>query len=132
MSKYYFTFGSNHMDIDGNSLGQKYVVVEASDPMTARETFVAVRGIKFSSQYREEQFLPQIDAYGLTEIKLEYVRWNDEIEKMAEMEHTLKEMDTYGGSFVKQLAVLYRMGDPINKKKLENTFKEYFEQYKNY
>jgi len=47
-----------------------------------------------------------------------------------EMEEILERMETYGGSFVKQLALLYRLADPINKRKLLNCFREYFEQYR--
>lgn len=41
----------------------------------------------------------------------------------------LEEMTVYGGSFVKQLALLYRMADASNKKKLEETFRDYFVKY---
>lgn len=47
-------------------------------------------------------------------------------------EHTLENMDKYGGSFVKQLAILYRYADHGNKAKLEATFREYFEKYANW
>ena len=38
-------------------------------------------------------------------------------------------MEKYGGSFVKQLAILHELGDSTNKIKLETTFKEYFDKY---
>ncbi len=38
-------------------------------------------------------------------------------------------MEKYGGSFVKQLAVLFRLADHINFEKLKNTFSEYWDQY---
>jgi hypothetical protein len=41
----------------------------------------------------------------------------------------LEAMTKYGGSFVKQLAILYRLADPNNKKKLENTFGDFFRKY---
>ena len=47
-------------------------------------------------------------------------------------EKTLRNMERYGGSFVKTLACLYRHADPFNKKKLERCFREYFEEYKNW
>jgi len=47
-------------------------------------------------------------------------------------EKTLRNMERYGGSFVKALAHLYKCADPFNKKKLEKVFKEYFEEYKNW
>jgi len=40
----------------------------------------------------------------------------------------IKEMEKYGGSFVKALAEAWRHADHINKKKIEETF-DYFEQY---
>ncbi|MHC1624891.1 MAG: hypothetical protein ACXQS2_02725 [Methermicoccaceae archaeon] len=47
-------------------------------------------------------------------------------------EETLRNMEVYGGDFVRQLAYLYRFADFKNKEKLENCFKEYFERYKNF
>ena len=47
-------------------------------------------------------------------------------------ETTLQKMERYGGSFVKQLALLYRLADWQNKSKLEKCFREYFEEYKNF
>jgi len=44
-------------------------------------------------------------------------------------EEVLVNMEKYGGSFVKQLAKLYRLADPVNKAKLENCFKDYFDEY---
>lgn len=52
--------------------------------------------------------------------------WKDENEEW----ETLETMQFYGGSFVEQLVELYRRGDPINKMKLINTFKDYFDEYK--
>ena len=47
-------------------------------------------------------------------------------------EQTLINMEKYGGSFVKQLAVLYRIADGENKRKLEKCFKDYFDKYSQY
>jgi hypothetical protein len=41
----------------------------------------------------------------------------------------LEAMQIYGGSFVKQLAVLYRLGDPVNRRILIDGFKRYFDEY---
>jgi hypothetical protein len=41
----------------------------------------------------------------------------------------LETMERYGGSFVRQLALLYRRADEVNRAKLEATFQEYFLQY---
>lgn len=46
------------------------------------------------------------------------------------MEQIIEMMEKYGGSFVKALAECYRRADPINARKLENTFREYFDEYK--
>jgi hypothetical protein len=48
---------------------------------------------------------------------------------ISDMFDVLDAMDRFGGSFVKQLAVLYRLADSINQKKLEDTFSNYFEEY---
>lgn len=38
-------------------------------------------------------------------------------------------MEKLGGAFVAALAAAYYKADPVNTKKLENAFKNYFEQY---
>jgi len=43
--------------------------------------------------------------------------------------HITEKMLGYGGSFVKQLAILWRKADPINKARLEECFSDYFEEY---
>lgn len=45
------------------------------------------------------------------------------------MYDVLEAMETYGGSFVVQLAGLYRLGDPRNKMKLYLAFSNYFLDY---
>ena len=42
---------------------------------------------------------------------------------------TLENMDKYAGSFVKELAQLYRLGDRQNQQKLLDTFWNYFSEY---
>jgi len=44
-------------------------------------------------------------------------------------EKTLQMMDKYGGSFVRHLAVLYRLGDEENRQILEKAFVHYFTEY---
>jgi hypothetical protein len=41
----------------------------------------------------------------------------------------LAAMETYGGSFVKQLAVLYARADQVNRARLEMAFPDYFAEY---
>ena len=64
MSKeyWYFTF----MGCQGN-LRNKYVKI-AGTYSEAREKMCESFGIEWAFQYSEEEFLPQIEKYGLTEI----------------------------------------------------------------
>jgi len=41
----------------------------------------------------------------------------------------LETMERYGGSFVQQLARLFRLGDERNRQRLAETFSDYFQQY---
>ena len=47
-------------------------------------------------------------------------------------EDVLKKMEIYGGSFVRQLVVLYRLADPKNKLRIERCFAEYFDKYRKF
>lgn len=69
---WYFTFGSNHLDKNGNSLGDKYVIIRGTWG-EAREKMVNIRGAKWAFQYNETDFIPQIKKYGLHRISLETV-----------------------------------------------------------
>lgn len=42
---------------------------------------------------------------------------------------TLDAMHQYGGSFVQQLATLYRCADPQNQERLRDAFADYFRHY---
>lgn len=42
---------------------------------------------------------------------------------------TIEKMEKYGGSFVKALAQCARRADPINLKKIQNTWPEYWAEY---
>jgi len=42
----------------------------------------------------------------------------------------LEAMEIYGGSFVKQLALLYRLADDNNRKRIERCFKDVFIRYR--
>jgi len=52
--------------------------------------------------------------------------------KMTVSEKTLLKMERYGGSFARELARLYMLADWNNKKKLEETFKDIFEEYEKF
>jgi hypothetical protein len=45
-------------------------------------------------------------------------------------EEILLAMSTYGGSFVRQLVVLYRLGDADNQRILWSAFLHYFNEYR--
>ena len=45
------------------------------------------------------------------------------------LEEILLAMSTYGGSFVRQLVVLYRLGDADNQRILWSAFTKYFQEY---
>ena len=45
-------------------------------------------------------------------------------------EAILLAMSTYGGSFVRQLVVLYRLGDADNQRILWSAFLHYFHEYR--
>lgn len=44
---------------------------------------------------------------------------------------TVENMEKYGGSFVKALAECARRADPINLRKIKDTWSEYWNQYEN-
>jgi hypothetical protein len=64
MPAFYFTFGNNM------SLKDNYVKIEAANQMEARTVMVQHHGTRWAFDYTEEQFLPQISKYGLTEVPL--------------------------------------------------------------
>lgn len=51
--------------------------------------------------------------------------FKNEVEEL----QTLNNMTEYAGSFVKKLADCYRLADPSNKRKLRQTFWDYFLDY---
>lgn len=65
MAKYFFTFGMNHKDAEGNSLGCNYVEIDAVTEAAARAEMIKHRGPKWAFSYTEEQFDGQPEAYGL-------------------------------------------------------------------
>lgn len=70
MKPFFFTFGSNHCDNNGCSLGHKFVKIEADDELSAREIMWKARGEKWAFSYTEEEFAPQPSLYGLTEVDI--------------------------------------------------------------
>jgi hypothetical protein len=41
----------------------------------------------------------------------------------------LEAMERFGGHFIKQLALLYRLADDTNRSALEGAFRQYFQKY---
>lgn len=80
-----FTFGMNHRDISGRSLGNAYVPVEAVDYGTARDMMTKARGRKWAFMYTEREFGNQADVYGLECVPLSHVTLT-----LAEVEDSLK------------------------------------------
>lgn len=77
MQRYYFTFGSKHVlprtelfkghELQGWSLGNHYVKIEAKDQSEARQVMFGIFGDKWSSCYTEETF-QQMIKYNLKEL----------------------------------------------------------------
>jgi len=60
---WYFTFGLNSL------YAQKYVKFENMSFEFARDNMFRIYGHKWAFQYNENEFLPQITKYNLTELK---------------------------------------------------------------
>lgn len=73
MNNYYFTFGANHLDKYGNSLGDKFVSIPADQPMEAVVIMMQARDMVWATSYTEEQFSGQAEKYGLQSVPLEQV-----------------------------------------------------------
>lgn len=66
---WYITFGPAHSDPPG-LLSGKYLKVQAADEYTARRQVIEKVGSRWAFIYSEDEFLPQIEQYGLTEVTL--------------------------------------------------------------
>jgi len=67
MHTYYFTFGSNHEDRNGESLGNAFVPIHADDEESARERMMELRGDKWSMCYASRDSFG-IEKYNLREV----------------------------------------------------------------
>lgn len=66
LENYYFTFGYGNLGLRG-----KYLKIRAKDYNAARDVVLASKiGNRFAFQYEEDEFLPQIEKYNLTEVLL--------------------------------------------------------------
>lgn len=51
MKTYYFTYGSNHKDAKGQTLGKSFTPITAFSPATARAEIVRARGDQWAFVY---------------------------------------------------------------------------------
>ena len=68
--KFYFTYGSGHLTKDGQSLGNRYTVIEAEGEAEARDKMFKARDAMWAFTYRTEKEL-NIVRWNLKEISLE-------------------------------------------------------------
>jgi hypothetical protein len=69
---YYFTFGSNHLDRNGRSLGRSYTPIEADDEQSARAIMHDFRGGAWCTSYLSEEEAG-VEKWGLAEAPLDQV-----------------------------------------------------------
>ena len=67
---YIFTFGMGHMDANGNSLGNSYVVIPGRTEDEARAIIAILRGRKWSHQYDSES-LAGVARFNLTRVSID-------------------------------------------------------------
>ena len=67
MKSYFFTFGTNHLTEEKESLGQNYVKIKAKSELEARKTMFTLRGDNWSHSYTEKEFEGQIKEFDLKE-----------------------------------------------------------------
>lgn len=73
MSKFFFTFGSNHLDKEGFSLYNSHVVIEAESEGEAREIMHKARRTKYCTSYPEHMADECVNKWNTTERSLEDV-----------------------------------------------------------
>jgi len=81
---YYFTFGSNHLDRDGSSLGRSYAAIEADDEPSARALMHDIRGGSWCTSYLSPEEAG-VEKWGLSEVSIEQLD-NREQRKEEELE----------------------------------------------
>ncbi len=77
MPKFYFTFGQNHCDANGNSLGNSFVVIYAQNELAARDLMFEARGAKWAFSYPEDKFGDQAVRFNLMQLPLSSVELPD-------------------------------------------------------
>lgn len=74
-----------------------------------------------------------VDKYEIpTQQRVPAFEYNETFYSYEQEWETLQRMTTFGGSFVKQLRVLYECGDPSNQAKLRTAFQSYFITYRDW
>lgn len=66
MKDFYFTFGSNHLDKKGKSLGNSYVIIEAGSELDARLEMYKFRTDKYCTSYSSAE-AAGVERFNLTE-----------------------------------------------------------------
>lgn len=67
----WFSFGSSHLDREGNSLHNRYVIIWGDDYADCRRKMYQLRGTDFCTDYDMDDLARQQEAYGLTESRPE-------------------------------------------------------------
>lgn len=89
MNTYYFTYGSNHEDRNGHSLGRAFTPIEAEDEESARNKMFELRGDEWSFCYSSrDQF--GIEKFGLYEVNAEQIDTREQ-RKEAAIEEVVSE-----------------------------------------
>lgn len=78
MAAYYFTFGSGHLDSNGNSLGGNFCKVEARNLNEARAVMFLLRGPKWSHNYNEKQIKASAEKFNLEPVSLDLIPLTEE------------------------------------------------------
>ena len=100
MPEFVFTFGRDHIDRSGGSLGDNFVVVIAPHIRAAREAMIEARGDKWSSVYRRDE----INTGRLREVPFAQVRI------MGELEATVIRLLREKGAGIKDIAKSLQIG----------------------
>ncbi len=66
--KLFATFGTAHLSNTGQSLSNRYLVVEGQDWPACRKAIEKIRGPIFAFDYPIEKLESQVEQFGLTEI----------------------------------------------------------------
>jgi hypothetical protein len=71
-----FTFGENHLNVDGNSLYGKFVVLSGVSDAENRARMKAWRGTNFCDGYQSSDVLELINGEGMLEVPISHIVLN--------------------------------------------------------